>query len=120
EAGLKVDPVIVKAVQPLKDGEIGAAPVPEGEYFAVIWRRGTVPARRHALEEVAAQIRDTIWEEKTEQAAKKLLDEVHAPEVKELNPALIDTIEISAAAGAIAPRKRPGQVPPLRSVPTQK
>jgi peptidyl-prolyl cis-trans isomerase C len=114
EAGLKVDPLVVRAAQRLKDGELAPLPIPEGEYFGVVWRRGTVAASRRTVEEVAGQIRDLLWKEKKEQAEKKLLDDLRARDVSQLNPALIDTIEISTSDGAILPHKRPGQVPPLQ------
>jgi peptidyl-prolyl cis-trans isomerase C len=114
EAGLKVDPAVVKAAQTVKDGELVPSPVQEGEYFAVAWRRGTVGASRRSVDDVAAQIRDALWKAKKEQAEKKLIDDLRARDVSELNEALINTIEIAAGDGAIVPRRRPGQVPPLQ------
>jgi len=117
EAGLKVDPLVVRAAQRIKDGEFAPLPIPEGEYFGVLWRRGTVGASHRTLNEVVGQIRDLLWKEKKEQAEKKLLDDLRARDVSQLNPALIDTIEISTSDGAITPRRRPGQVPPLQPAP---
>lgn len=117
EAGLKADPVLVRAAQRVKDGEFAPLPIPEGEYFAIVWRRGTVGATHKTLEEVASQIRDVLWKEKKEQAEKRLLDDLRARDVSQLNPALIDTIEISTNDGAVLPRRRPGQVPPLTPAP---
>jgi peptidyl-prolyl cis-trans isomerase C len=115
EAGLKIDPAVVKAAQPVRDGELVPAPVQEGAYFAVIWRRGTVAASHRTVAEVAGQIRDTLWKEKKEQAEKKLMDDLRARDVKELNEALLNTIDVSTGDGAIVPRRRPGQVPPLQA-----
>ena len=116
EAGLKVDAAVVKAAQPMKDGELVSAPVQEGPYFAVVWRRGTVGASHRTAPEVAAQIRDTIWKEKREQAEKKEIDDLRARDLHDLNEAPINTIEIATTDGSIGPRRRPGQVPPLTNV----
>lgn len=113
EAGLKVDPVVVKAALAVKDGELVQEPISEGELFAVVWRKGTVPAAHRAFEEVITQIRETIYKDKIEAARKKLIEDLRAKNVKEVNEPLLRTIDVSRADGAITPRKRPGQVAPL-------
>jgi len=117
EAGLKVEPGIVKAASQVKDGELVAQPVDEAGGFAIVWRRGTVAATKQALPQVEGQIRDTIVKERIEQAEKKLTDELSAKNVKELNADLLNTIDVSPADGAIVPRRRPGQVPALTGSP---
>ncbi len=67
EAGLMVDPAIVKAASTVKDGEFVPQPVPEkmgavSTGYAVVWRRGTVPASHRTVEQAAGQIRDAILE----------------------------------------------------------
>ncbi len=119
EAGLKVDPAIVKAATTVKDGELVPAPVEEAGNFAVVWRRGTVGASRRTLDEVSSQIRDTLYKQALENAEKKLLDDLKKRELKELNEPLLALIEISPNDGVITPRRRPGQVPPLNA-PTPK
>jgi peptidyl-prolyl cis-trans isomerase C len=116
EAGLKVEPSIVKAASAVRDGELVPAPVAEGAYFAVVWRRGTVGASKRSVDDVAAQIKDTLWKEKKERAEKKLLDDLRARDVKELNEPLLAQIEISPQDGAILPKRRPGQVLPLATI----
>jgi peptidyl-prolyl cis-trans isomerase C len=113
EAGLRVEPVVVKAAATVHDGDFVPVPIPEGEYFAVVWRRGTVGASHRTVEQVAAQIRDTLWKQRTEAAEKKLIDDLRARDLHEVNEALLNGIEITATDGAIAPRRRPGQVAPL-------
>jgi peptidyl-prolyl cis-trans isomerase C len=61
EPGLRVDPSIVRAAQAVRDGDIVPSPVPEGDAFAVVWRRGTIPANKRTVDDAAAQIRDTLW-----------------------------------------------------------
>ena len=52
EAGLKVDPALVKAAVAVKDGELVAqSRSPEASGFAVVWRRSTVPATQRTVED---------------------------------------------------------------------
>ena len=113
EAGVTVDPAVVKAAFAVKDGELVQQPVPEANMFAVVWRKGTVAATRRNFEEVVSQIRETMFKDKLETARKKLIDDLREKNVKEVNEPLLRTIDVSRADGAITPRKRPGQVPPL-------
>jgi peptidyl-prolyl cis-trans isomerase C len=113
EAGLRVDPAIVKAAAAVKDGELVPTPVPESGNFAVVWHRGTIPAVHRSLEQSAAQIRDTLWKEREEAAAKKLMAELRARSGAEVNDSLLDGIDISPSDGTIVPRHRPGEVAPL-------
>jgi peptidyl-prolyl cis-trans isomerase C len=112
EAGLKVDAVVPKAAASVKDGELVGEPVKEGDNWAVVWRRGTIGASRRSVEDAAGQIRDTLWKQRVEQASKKLEDDLRARRVKEVNPDLLQGIDVSVTDGNIVPRKRPGQVPP--------
>lgn len=112
EAGLKVDPALVAAAASVKDGELVPHPVPEAGAFAVVWRRATVPANKRTLEESAAQIRATLYRERTEAAEKKLIDELRAKHVKEVNADLLRTIELGATdAGLTIPRSIPTAPP---------
>ena len=112
EAGLKTDPAIVKAASLVKDGELVPVPIAEGANFSVVWRRGTVGASKRSVGDVSAQIRDTLWKERVEQANKKTIDDLRTKELKELNEELVDTVEVTKEQGVVAHR-RPGQVPPL-------
>jgi peptidyl-prolyl cis-trans isomerase C len=121
EAGLSVDPSIVKAASRVRDGEIVPAPVPEAQGFAVIWRRGTLPASHRTVEQAAGEIRDVIWKKDFDEATKKHIAELRAARVTELNEGLLNGIDISPSEGDVITRRRPGEVPPLsqggRSVP---
>lgn len=113
EAGVKVDPAVVKAASAVKDGELVSAPVGEGGGWSVVWRRGTVGAVRRPFEDVAAQIRDTLFKQRVETEMKKLVDELRAQHVKTFAPEALETIDLTATTATIVPRRRPGQVPPL-------
>jgi peptidyl-prolyl cis-trans isomerase C len=113
EAGVKVDPALVKAAQTVKDGELVAQPVPEGTSFAVVWRRGTVPANKRTVEESSAQIRAALFRERTEAGEKKLIDELRAKNVKEVNAGLLGIVELRPFdAGLGTPRAPAGSAPP--------
>ena len=114
EAGVKVDPAIVKAAQTVKDGELVAA----------AGRRGLVRSRSCGAAErcrrtsaasrtSAAQIRAALFRERTESSEKKLIDELRAKNVKEVNAGLLGIIELRPFdAGLGAPRSPAGSTPP--------
>jgi len=104
EAGVKVDPALVRATAAVKDGDV-AGPVAEGGAFAVVWRRTTVAATKRTLEEASGQIRTTMFRERTEAAEKKLIAELRAKKVRDVNADLLKIIELPALdAGLNLPR----------------
>ncbi len=118
EAGLMVDPAIVKAAASVKDGEIVPTPVvektgPVSTAFAVVWRRGTVAANHKSVEEAAPQIREAIWKEEADKVASAHLQELRMAHLSELNESLLNGIDITAAEADVVTRRRPGEVPPL-------
>lgn len=115
EAGLKVDPAIVQAVSTVRDGEFVPSPIPEAGAFAVVWRRATVPANKRTLEESSAQIRNTLYRERTEAAEKKLIEDLRKQHVKDVNLELLKIVELGASdAGLTIPRSTPRSPPPAR------
>lgn len=108
EAGVKVDAGLFKAASTVKDGELVPSPVSEAGGFAVVWRRATVPATHRALDEVSDQIRTTLYRERTEAAEKKLIDDLRAKYVRDVNADLLKIIEIPPVdAGLGLPRSIP-------------
>lgn len=85
EPGLKVDPAIVRAAQGVRDGQLVPAPVPEGDGFSVVWRHGTIPANKRSVDDVAAQIRDTIWKARVKEETDKLVASLRASKLKDYN-----------------------------------
>ncbi len=94
EAGVKVDAALVKGAVAVKDGELVPQPIAEGANYAVVWRRGTVAAARRSVEEAASQIRSALFRERTEIAERKLIDELRAKHVKEVNDGLLGIVEL--------------------------
>lgn len=108
EAGLKIDPTLVNAASGVKDGELVPQPVPEAGGFAVIWRRSTVAATRRSLEDASAQIRTTLFRERTEANEKKLIDDLRVAFVRDYDPAPLRIVVIPAPdAGIMLPRSIP-------------
>ncbi len=113
EAGLKVEPAIVKAAAVVRDGELVPEPVAEGSSgWAVVWRRGTVGASHRSVDDVKEQIQSAILHQREEDAKKKLLADLRAKELKEYNPELLGGIDVAPPDGVVVPRKRPGQIAP--------
>ncbi len=112
EVGTTIESNVVAEATKVKDGELVQSPVPEGVNFAIIWRRGTVGASHRTLQDVEAQIKDTLWKTHGDSEVKRVTDELRASQVNDFNPALLDTIDITMGEGQIVPRKRPGQVAP--------
>ena len=112
QAGLKVDVAVVRAAQGVKDGELVRVAVQEGDGWAVVWRRNTVPPSRRTVEEAAAQIRNTIHRERAEAAEKKLVDELRARDVVMGDTSKMGLIVLPAFdAGALIPRQVPSTKP---------
>lgn len=108
EAGVTVDAKIVASAKTVKDGELVGRPVKEGEAYAVVWRRGTVPATKRSLEDASAQIRATLFRERSEAAEKKLMDELRARKVRDVDESLLGLVDLGAFdAGLMAPRVVP-------------
>jgi peptidyl-prolyl cis-trans isomerase C len=113
EAGLSVDPAIVKAAAHVKDGEIVPVPIPEAQGFAVVWRRGSLPPNRRTVEAAASEIRDLLWKKELDEATKKYIEGLRALHVSEINEAALNGIDISSGEGEVVTRRRPGEVGPL-------
>jgi peptidyl-prolyl cis-trans isomerase C len=94
EPGLQADPAVVRAAQGVRDGELVPAPVAEGEYFSVVWRRGTISANRRTVDDVAASIRDTIAKARVKEGTDKLVAGLRAAKVRDLDESPLDTLDV--------------------------
>jgi peptidyl-prolyl cis-trans isomerase C len=89
---LQIDPVLYAAAARLKDGEISKTPVREGQQFAVIWRRGHVPAVHTSLASVADTVKVHLRESRAATALADLVAKLRASYVKDLKPQLLDGV----------------------------
>ncbi|MDP8999297.1 MAG: peptidyl-prolyl cis-trans isomerase [Myxococcota bacterium] len=109
EPGLRVDPAIVHAAQSVREGALVPAPVSEGEYFSVVWRRGTIPATKRSVDDVASQIRDAIWKARVKEETDKLVAKLRAERVQLLDASILGTTDIPADLDLVGgPRPHPG------------
>ncbi len=106
EAGLRVDPAIVRAAMGVKDGELVAAPVEEAGNWAVVWRRGTVGATHRTADELAPQIRELVFKERVAASQAKLIEALRARDVRDLHEELLQGLEV-ARDDLLTPRKSP-------------
>jgi peptidyl-prolyl cis-trans isomerase C len=100
EPGLRVDPAIVHASLAVRDGELVPSPVVEGEFFSVVWRRGTSAARKRTVEEVAAPIREILWRERAKTEVDGLVASLRTAKVRDLHEELLDAVDLSVAPDA--------------------
>jgi peptidyl-prolyl cis-trans isomerase C len=100
EPGLVVDAAIVRAAERVRDGEFVPAPVPEGDRFAVVWRRGTLAATHRTLadEGVADAIRRTLEDDRTKQQTDALVARLRAEKLHDFDATPLESIEEPAAA----------------------
>jgi peptidyl-prolyl cis-trans isomerase C len=108
-----VDPRVVEAASRVKDAEIVSEPVPEGDRFAVLWRRQSMKAVNRTLEQEAPSIRQVIAHNKAEAQVKELLARLRKEQLEQHNPDYVDLIDISST-GDLQPVKRPGTLPSAR------
>jgi peptidyl-prolyl cis-trans isomerase C len=94
EPGLRVDPAVVHAARGVRDGELVGHPVPEGDSFAVVWRRGTIAASKRSAEDVAPQIRDTLWTARVKSETDRLVARLRGSRLHDLNERPLDGVEL--------------------------
>jgi peptidyl-prolyl cis-trans isomerase C len=94
EPGLRVDLAVVRAVSKVRDGDLVPAPVPEGDYFAVAWRRGTRPGFVRTATEAAPQIRDTLRKLRIKDETDKLVARLRADRLRGLDETPLETADI--------------------------
>jgi peptidyl-prolyl cis-trans isomerase C len=94
EPGLRVAPAIVRAATAVHDGELVPAPVREDDYWAVVWRRGSVPPARRSVEEAAPTIRDAVWAAHLKTRTDELIASLRAAKLRDENVALLDAVRL--------------------------
>ena len=95
EPGVRVDPAVVQAARTVADGALVPQPVAEGDFFAVVWRRGTMPARKPSADDVAPQVHDAVIKARLKDETDKLLATLRAARVHDENDALLDTLDLA-------------------------
>jgi peptidyl-prolyl cis-trans isomerase C len=111
---VQVNPAIYKAAETVKDGELVPKPVPEGDKFAVVWRRGSLAASKRTLEAESTAIRQLLERQRLDAELEALRSSLRAERVKEEKPELLEVLP-AQLFGEKLPRPRP--IPSARMPP---
>lgn len=104
EVTVKVEPGLYLATSKLKNGEIAPEPVPEDKQWAVVWRRGNLPAVQRPLEQEAPVIRNLLARQKLENKLKSISDKLRKDLVREVTFEGLGSVELTVM-GEVTPRK---------------
>lgn len=107
---VRVDPALFAAADKVKDGQLVPEPVAEGKQWAVVWRRGSMPAVQRSLEDESSSIRHVLWRKRMEAATSGLLAKLEKEHVSERNDKLLQYVDVSDV-GDVGTRQRPGLLP---------
>lgn len=88
---VKVDSALYDAASKVKDGELVPDPVNEGGRFAVVWRRGTLPAENRTLDEERKRIREILLRKRLDDELQALLDSLRKRYVVSTDPSLLES-----------------------------
>ncbi len=110
---VRVDPALYDAAAHVKDGQVVPEPVKEGDNWAVVWRRGSMPAVHRSVDQEKRSIRQILTREQTKDALAKLMTKLRKERVSDVNEKLLDYVEVNSF-GDVASKARPGVVPRQR------
>jgi len=115
----KVPVELVKAAMGVRDGELVREPVPEGAGFAVVWRRGSMPAMSRSLAEEAGNIEQLLRENRFREALDELVARLRRERVRMVVPNGTELLAVQGGGDLGQPDKpgrlvrRPGKMTPL-------
>jgi hypothetical protein len=90
---LRVARQLFDAASKVRDGEIVQAPVAENDRFAIVWRRGSRPEQREALQDVTPLIRERLLETALASGARELLERLRREGLREQHPEIVSSFE---------------------------
>lgn len=105
----KIAESVAKAAFALRDGEIAPEPVAEGSGFAVIWRRGAMPASNRSLQEERLSIAETLSRELLRNTFKNLTQTLWDKYVKVLVTDGAQLVEVTPGGG-LQLENKPGRI----------
>lgn len=109
---LRVDPQLFSAVEKLQDGQLAPEPLAVASGFAVVWRRGSLPAISRTVAQETPAIRTLLTRERLEGARSKLLGQLRAQRVRLQDAQLLETLTDASFA---PPTPSARSLPPLPS-----
>lgn len=90
---LAVEPALYAAAQAVQDGDLVAEPIKEGGRFAVVWRRGSLPATQRTLEDERPRIREILTRQRVDQAVASLVQDLRTRSLTALDPSPLESWE---------------------------
>lgn len=101
EAGVKAPLEMVQAARTVSDGELVGKPIPEGEHFAVVWRRGSTPAKVQSLKAAEPEIRRTLYDTRFREERDKLVARLRAERLRDLDESLLGGLTLEEERGVV-------------------
>jgi peptidyl-prolyl cis-trans isomerase C len=101
---VRVNSALFAAAEGVKDGEIVPRPVAEGQYFAVVWRRGTRPAHTTSLEQATPRIRGLLERQALRSQLQTLIHDLRGKYVSQLALEGIEAIAYPVDPGIPVPK----------------
>ncbi len=95
---VRVPRELFEAAARVEDGALVPEPVPEGDLYAVVWRRGSVSAVEPKLEEAAPRIRRLLVEAKLEETLDALVASLSKGKVTRDNLQLLEELSVTTPA----------------------
>jgi peptidyl-prolyl cis-trans isomerase C len=111
EVTVKVEAKLFEAAQKVKDGELVPIAIPEGEAWAVVWRRGSTPAVSRSIEQELGTIRTAVSRQRVETRSKELVERLRKEKVSDVSTDLLGMVDVTST-GDVGPRRRPGMGKP--------
>jgi peptidyl-prolyl cis-trans isomerase C len=100
---VRVEPALYTAAAAVRDGELVPEPVKEGNRFAAVWRRGTLPKTSRTVDDERARIREILLRGRAEEAVRSLIEDLRKRHLASINPDLLDSRLPGEAPSAPAP-----------------
>jgi peptidyl-prolyl cis-trans isomerase C len=91
---LAVDPALYAAAAKVRDGDVVPNPVREGDRFAVVWRRGTLPKLDRSFDVERPAITALLLRERTDHAVQGLLEDLRKAQLHDENVALLELLPV--------------------------
>jgi peptidyl-prolyl cis-trans isomerase C len=107
---VRVDPALFRAAQTVKDGEFVPQPVKESDKFAVIWRRGSLPAKSRTVEQERESIQNLLERRRSDEAHAALAQKLRSELLKDEHPELLEQIPEGLFGNSMT-RPRPSLIP---------
>lgn len=103
---VRVNKRLFEEAKQVDDGKLAAKSVPEGDYLAVIWRRGTRPASHRSLDAERDSIRKIVARDRARAKLQELVKTLREVHLKDFNPAVLDEVSFPKLEGLAVKKPR--------------